>query len=214
MSNAIELFLKRNPIITRYAQIGLINISSLSKYIKENNIDIDPEVSIAAIGMFIRRYLSHLPKTKQNKTFITDHPVNLVIRTGMRELIFNKTLENRRQCLILFEKISRTKHFSCVVEGEQEIVLLTDHPLSNLLKNNSLRKQVAHQTKELGYISIDFPIKLREVLGVYNYVTQVLFLANISIHSFHTIGGEILILVKNQDLVKAQEVLTSALQIT
>ncbi|MBI2029237.1 hypothetical protein HYT02_02370 [Candidatus Gottesmanbacteria bacterium] len=210
MSSDIELFLKRNPILTKYIKSGLVNITSLAKYIKKS-ANLDQKTTVASIGMFIRRYVSKLPKIT-NRFYLPGYKPQLVIRTGVHELIFIKNKENREESLKIFKNISITKYFSCVVEGEKEIVVLTDYPIKDLLKKKGLKNKISHITDELGFISIDFPIKLREVLGVYNYVTQALFLANISIHSFHTIGGEILILVKNQDLIKAQEVLSSALQ--
>ena len=48
-------------------------------------------------------------------------------------------------------------------------------------------------------------------MGIYSHITSILAVADIPIHSFHTIGGEILILVKNEVLVKTQEVLKNSL---
>jgi hypothetical protein len=212
MSNTIQSYLKRNSLLTKYTQIGLVNINSLARYIKENYSEIDKNSSIASIGMNIRRYISQMPKSIKPKIGIADNELHVVTRANLEELIFSKNNPNRKICLDLFNKISKTKYFSCLVEGEKEMVLITDYSLDESLKKNNLSKKISYHTTGLGFISVDFSIKLRQVVGVYSCVTSALSSANISIHSFHTIGGEILILVKNEDLIKAQEVLTTTLE--
>lgn len=205
MSTTIS-YLKTHPLLAAYVQEGLINITSLARYIKENEGD-SKNSSVAAIGMDIRRYMATLPKQKKS-TFITQKQhFRIVTRTNIQEIIFDKNIQNRKTCMSLFKRISQEKYFSCIVEGEREIVLITDYQFS---KKDIL--QSSYHTKDLGFVSIDFPIQLRKVVGVYSYITSELMLSNISIHSFHTIGGEILILVENKDLIKAQEVLNSTLQ--
>ncbi len=213
MSNAIKAYLKMNPLLVKYAQIGLVNLTSLSRYIKKNSSEIDKNSSVAAIGMDIRRYLSQLPKLHRSTFIFSQLHLQLVTRSNLQELIFNKSPENRQTALDIFNQISRTKHFTCLVEGEKEIVLLTDYSINDLLKKMDLKKIIYYHTSGLGFISIDFPLKLRKVVGVYSFITSALLLANIPIHSFHTIGGEILILVKNEDLIKTQETLASSLGI-
>jgi aspartokinase len=160
--------------------------------------------------MNVRRYIARLPKPVKPSISASDSASHVVTRANLEELIFNKNNKNRETCLNLFNELSKTKYFSCLVEGEKEIVLLTDCILIEKLKKIS--KLVSYHTIGLGYISVDFSIKLREVVGIYGVVTSALASANISIHSFHTIGGEILILVKNEDLIKAQEVIISTLK--
>ena len=212
MSNTIGTFFKSNPFMVKYVQTGLVNIMSLARYIKNSN-KAEKNASIAAIGMEIRRYVSRLPI--QNKlNFNTDvQNLHLVTRSNLQELIFIKNPQNREYAHNIFNKISKTKYFSCIVEGDKEITLITDFDVEDFLKDKILNKMILYHTTGLGFVSVDFPIKLRKVVGVYSYVLSALQLADISIHSFHTIGGEILILVKNGDLIKTQEVLTSALKI-
>lgn len=207
MSTTVISFLKSHPLLTAYTKSGLINITSLARYLKENNPETDKNTSIAAIGMDIRRYISTLPKQKKPSFVLQKQPLRIVARTNIQELIFDKNTQNRKSCLALFDRTTKEKYFSCIVEGEREIVIITDYQF-----NNKDTPDAAYHTECLGFISIDFSIQLRKVIGVYSYITSELMLANIPIHSFHTIGGEILILVKNQDLIKAQEVLNSALQ--
>lgn len=213
MSNVVKSYLKTNPVLTKYIQMGFVNINALARHIKTNNSEISSKSTIASIGMDIRRQIAKLPRSYGSKSLSIDQQLHIVTRANLQELIFDKIGKNRQICLDLFNRISKTKHFSCLVEGEKEMVLLTDFSLDKISNVKSPKKTVSHQTSGLGFISIDFSIGLREVVGVYSYITTSLSLANIPIHSFHTIGGEILILVRNEDLIKAQEVLISSLKI-
>lgn len=213
MSSNVEIFLKANPLLIKYTQSGLVNIASLARYVKDNCQNPDKKSTVAAIGMDIRRLIKKMPKQASLKTAISNIPLHVVTRGQIQELIFDKTGKNREVCLNLFNQITKTKHFSCLVEGEKEIVLMTDYDVNEFLKDNKVKNIVSNHTKGLGFISVDFPIRLRTVVGIYGYVTTSLAQANIPIHSFHTIGGEILILVKNEDLIKAQEILDVVLKI-
>ena len=81
--------------------------------------------------------------------------------------------------------------------------MMTDCSLHELMKESNVQKSISYQTTRLGFISVNLPIRLREVVGVYGLITSTLAVAQIPIHSFHTIGGEILILVKNEDLFRS-----------
>lgn len=212
MSNITLSYLKTNPLLTKYAQLGLVNINSLARYIKTTTQGINKNDTVASIGMNIRRYISHLPSIVKPSINTNTNKLHVVTRANLEELIFTKNSANRQVCLDLFHQLNKTKYFSCLVEGEKEIVLLADCVLNGKLSAKKAVKNASYHTTGLGYISIDFSINLREIVGIYGCITSALASANISIHSFHTIGGEILILVRNDDLIKAQEVLTSTLK--
>ncbi len=211
MSTKISSFLKQHPLLTGYIQKGLINFNALARYIKEENTQIGGTISLAALGMELRRYISKLPRTLVPTVHFSKYALQLVVRTNINEIVFNKNPENRKVCTNLLNKISQTKYFVSIVEGEREIVVMTDYPLKGFLKDKGFIKNVTYSTEALGFVSINFPVELRLVPGVYNIITSNLAEANISIHSFHTIGGEILILVKNKDLSQTQQILQDLL---
>ncbi|MDO8609350.1 MAG: hypothetical protein Q7R95_02290, partial [bacterium] len=183
MSNTVQSYLNTNPTITKYTQLGLININSLARYIKENVKEIDKNDTIASIGMNIRRYMLQLPRLSKSHIGSSNDKLHVITRTNLEELIFNKNNINRKTCLNLFNVISKTTYFSCLIEGEKEMVLLTDYPLKEKLPKIHNSKLISYHTTGLGYISIDFSIKLREVVGIYGCITSALASALISIHS-------------------------------
>ena len=208
MSKAVAAYLEANPVLTRYLQNGLINITALALSLQNHDSEVFGGVPATTVSMAIRRYARSLAASSLNKLVLDTKQLSFVTRSNLTELIFVKNDEKRKVGLELFQIISRTKHFSCLVEGEQEIVLLTDYPVDELSNVKEVEGAISHRTKNLAFISINFSISLREVVGVYNQVTTLLAAANISIHAFHTIGGEILILVRNEDLLEAQRVLS------
>lgn len=211
MSNQLSEYLKHYPLLTGYIQKGLINLNALARYIKSNDKKVNNDVSLTALGMELRRTVAKLPKSEIVCLNFSKYSLQLVTRTNIRELILNKNQENRKYCLDIVNRISEARHFISMIEGEKEMVVMTDYTTNEILEDLKLKKLVTNTTEELGFISVNFPIELRKVPGVYNYITGALVEANISIHSFHTIGGEILILVKNEDILHTQEVLKSLL---
>lgn len=204
MSRSIQIYLRKHPLLTHYARYGLVNFNALARLIKRFNKD---SSSLAALGMKIRRYIAKTPKVLVVPFDFSKYSLQLITRTNIHEIILNKNHANRKKCLIVVSEISQTKYFVSIVEGEKEIVVMTDQPFKELLEIKGLKNIVNHKTSDLGYISVNFPIELRDVPGIYSLITSSLAEAEISIHSFHTIGGEILILVKNMNLTHAQEVL-------
>lgn len=211
MSRAVLTYLRKYPLLTRYAQNGLVNFNALARLIKESSKQTNDSTSLAALGMDLRRYIAKTPKVSVRPFDFSKYSLQLITRSNIHEIILNKNLANRKRCLEVISEISQTKYFVSIVEGEKEIVIMTDQPLKELLKTKGLKKIVNHETGDLGFISANFPIELRDVPGIYGLITSSLAEAEISIHSFHTIGGEILILVKNKDLAHAQEILRSLL---
>jgi hypothetical protein len=211
MSRAIQTYLRKYPLLTRYARNGIVNLNAFARLIKGISKQTTDSTSLAALGMDLRRYIAKTPKVSVAPFDFSKYSLQLITRTNIHEIILNKNLANRKRCLGIVSEISQTKYFVSVVEGEKEIVVMTDQPLRELLKIKGLKNIVNHKTGDLGFISVNFPIELRNVPGIYSLITSSLAEAEISIHSFHTIGGEILILVKNEDLVHTQEVLRSLL---
>lgn len=211
MSKTIKIFFQKNPLLARYAQLDLINITSLAEYIQKTNKTSEKKPSIASLGMGIRRYLASFPQNVSSQHLSLELPIHFVVRSNLQEVIFTKSEKSRELVHNVFQQLSNQRNFSCLIEGEKEIVLVTDYNLSGILKEIPIKKQLIRYTQDLGFISIDLPISLREVVGIYSHITSLLAVADIPIHSFHTIGGEILILVKNEDLVNTQEVLRTSL---
>jgi len=211
ISKAVETFFIQNPLLSRYVRMGLVNITALAQHMKKRGFGLDSKNTVSAIAMTIRRYFIKLPTVDATAFIFSNTPYHLVVRSNISELIFTKDTDKRLLSRSIFQKISNLKHFSCLVEGEREIVVMTDCSLHELMKESNVQKSISYQTTRLGFISVNLPIRLREVVGVYGLITSTLAVAQIPIHSFHTIGGEILILVKNEDLSVAQEVLANLL---
>lgn len=206
MSNSISHFLSLHPLLKSYTQKGLVNFNALARYMKESGL-VESSASLAALGMELRRYISKLPIMPDNQIDFSKYRLQMVVRTNINELVLNKSIEDRKLCTNFTNKISQTKHFSSVIEGERELVLMTDYPLDELLKKDAQTNMLPYHLNNLSFISINFPVELRSVPGVYNIITSCLYEMNVSIHSFHTIGGEILILVKDHDLPQAEKAL-------
>jgi hypothetical protein len=176
---------------------------AVAKFIQKNTTDISPSLAQTTLAMELRRSIKKLPKQPMCSFDMSTYKLNLVMRTNIQELIFIKKEENREIYRTLVQQISQTKYFISLVEGEKEVVVITDYPINEILDPMKRENIIYHHITDLGFISIDFPLSLRERPGVYSFITSLLAESNIPIHSFHTIGGEILILVKEINLARA-----------
>lgn len=202
MSSPALSYLQKYPLLTKYARGGLVNLNAVARLLKKHNKKVKDKVSLEAISMELRRGIAKLTEMSIAPFDFSKYSLQFIIRSNISEVILTKTLKNRKKCLKIVSDISQSKYFISMVEGEKEIVLITDHPLTDILKDK-------HHTTGLGFVSINFPVELREVSGIYSILTSALAGAGISIHSFHTIGGEIIVLVRDEDLSRTQEILRS-----
>jgi len=203
MSNTISTFLQQNPLLLKYTRSGLININALARYMKENIHHVDDSVTLPALGMELRRYIAKLPNMSETSINFSNYSLQIIARSNIEEIVLGKDVKNRIFCMDLVDKISKTKNFISLVEGERELVVMTDYQLKEFIAVSG--NEFIHNTG-LSLISINFPIELRVQPGIYSIITSSLAEAEISIHSFHTIGGEIIILVKDENLSKTQEI--------
>jgi len=202
MSKNVADQLRKYPLLSLYAQEGLVNLMALARFLQ-------PEGNTSALGMELRRYLA-TQEASQIKPFdFAAQTLQVVSRNHIRKIILHKNRANHHKCLSAVQKISEDNYFVSLVTGEREIVLITDCPAENLLKIPEVKTLIKKQTDDLGFLSINLALKMRSIPGVYSLITSALATENISIHAFHTIGGEIIILFVEKDLLRAQEVLQS-----
>lgn len=205
MSKSLQIQLYKYPLITEYAKLGLINLMALARII-------DPEKkkgSVEAKSMELRRYFSKAENQTTRIIDFSNYTLQITARTGIREIILRKSHNHFQKSLDITKKISDQGYFSSVIQGERECVIITDIPAQELNKLAD-QKLILHQkTEDLTFISINLPLELRKEIGVYSLITSALASKNISIQAFHTLGGEVIILLKQSELIRAQETLSS-----
>ena len=205
MSNDVVTQLRKYPLLLRYAKSGLVNLMALSRLLKSGN----DAPSLEALGMELRRYIakSHVPPMQAFD--FSPYSLQLISRSNIREVILDASEGNRKKALEVAHEITGSKYFVSMMRGEKEIVIMTDYPSKDLLNLKGIKPLITHQTDGLGFVSVDFPIEMRHIPGIYSIVTSALSESEVSIHAFHTIGGEIIILFQEKDLLRAQEVIGS-----
>lgn len=80
--------------------------------------------------------------------------------------------------------------------------------MKTILKN----EKVTWEINNLSLISIEFSKTTKDTPGIYYQITRALASKSISIQSYHTIGSELNILIKNKDFTHAHELISSLLE--
>lgn len=207
MSTSVLDFVNKQPLLLYYVTQGLINLNALARFIKKNNKELDTTLTVSAISMELRRGIGKLSFSHKHTLNFQKYNLKIIARSNIYEAVIRKDSINKKEYLNIVNTISSANDFISIVEGEKEIVIMTDYSLRNMLSKQRNTIKIENYTEGLSFISINFPIELRLMPGVYSMITTALAVKNISIHSFHTIGGEILILVKDEDLLKTQHIL-------
>lgn len=211
MSIDIESIFIQNPFLKKYLQLGLVNISALADFALKSSTDKNNKKTTSSVGMALRRYARTLPPVKFYEHGLDEHDLKLTVRSSIQEVVFTQNPANLKLAYQLAQEIQANNAFLSLVQGEKEITLFTDFDGKDIFQGENMPENAVLNT-DLGLISIDIPISLRQKVGGYSYITSILAEANIAIQSFHTTGGEVLILVKKHDLLKTHEVLQRALQ--
>jgi aspartokinase len=214
LSDYVSDQLTRYPHLLEYMHQGLVNISAVASLIGENSVATFREKpSRAAIGMALRRFLqSH----KVEREFHQVHfPRNLEIslRSGIYEVALRRTSKAERLADTIRKEISVTKgDLLSIVEGSYEIVVFASQSIEREILKHLKGHPRTSELRYAGIVTVNWPPVTKDIPGIYARVTQAFARREISIQSFHTIGAEMMIIVKEDMLTSAYEALSSLLR--
>ncbi len=204
--------LKKNPFIIDILQQELVNISALALKLQPAiEKELGKKVRTTAISMGLRRYAS---ETSKKSIFQWRFPDNLEISTKSQiyEVAIEKTPEVKKILDYLYKNIKRNKgEFLSFVEGTYEIVIFTNQKNKKYVKQAIKKHNITSECDNLAYVTVNWEKITKDIPGIYYRITRALAFRNISIQSFHTIGAEMMIFFKEENLVDAYQVIGNLL---
>ena len=213
VSSLVKNYLDKNPFIRDMLMQGVLNITALSEKIRP---DIESElkkgVKVSSVSMSVRRAQEELGKKEM---FGWKFPTNLEISTKSK--IYEISIEHTKSLPQLLEKIKRAikteeGQFLNHIEGLYEIVFFTNQTNKDKIKNILKEQKITWEVNNLSLISIEFPKTTKDTPGIYYQITRALASRSISIQSYHTIGSELNILIKNKEFTQAYDLITNLLE--
>ncbi len=205
--------LEKNPILIEMIHKKLVNISAAAKNLHTKiEKEIGKKVEVAAVSMAIRRFiLDYSAKPIFQFSFPKD--IEIATKSKIYEVAIEKTPEISKILEYIYAHIKRHKgEFLSVVEGTYEIVIFTNQKNKQYIQEALRSQNITSECNDLAYATINWEKTTKDIPGIYYQITRELALKNISIQSVHTIGAEMMILVKEDALVDAYRAILDLLK--
>ena len=132
--------------------------------------------------------------------------------SGLFEIALPRSKKSRDVASQIREKLHLNfGEFYAVIEGIYEISILAHHRERQALSKLVRRIGDAEIRDGLGAVTVAWPRTTKDIPGIYYRITRSLALRGISIQSFHTLGAEMVVIVRENDLMNAFEALQAVL---
>lgn len=159
------------------------------------------KLNLTTISMATRRCLKVMPKIKRQSKM--PKCLDLTTRSNLFEIAVAKNQSSLRISDKLRQVLKlRESDFFSVFQGDYEIVFFTNSNLRKELIKNLKGLDITSKVDQLAFITVNWSPETKEIPGIYLRITRELALNQISIQSMHTIGSEMMIVLKERDLTK------------
>jgi hypothetical protein len=213
LSALVSTELENHPILLEFLLQGLGNVSAAAEHLRPAlEARLGRKISNAAIGMALRRHLEgRAGASLAPRRFPA--PFEVTTRSEIYEVAIRR--DERGQALI--DRIRKTlsparRDFLSIAEGSYEIVIFTNQHNKPKVRGILGRHKRTSELDRAAYVAVNWPPETKDIPGIYYRVTRALAWREISIQSFHTIGAEMMIFVKREQLQPAYETLTRLLE--
>ena len=206
LSQLLTSKLQNNPYLLEYLEAGLVNFTALAATLKPTlDQELKRKSSISSISMALRRIVEKAPQKNKRKALFPAH-IDISTRSGIYEVAFASTEKSRGIIEILRNKlVIEEGEYLSIAEGSYEIVILTGQKNKDKVRKILGKFKTTSELDDLACVTVNWPKITKDIPGIYYRITRSLALRKISIQSFHTIGSEMMIIVKASDLMHAHE---------
>lgn len=212
LSTVLEAELRSAPVIEEFLLSGIVNVSAMATALKPLVVArLNREIPVTTIGMALRRYKSRSGDKLVNKK---KFPRRITIRSigSLSEIAFRIDEKGMRSLAKLSSRLARNKSTVFISgHGAYEISVLADKKLMPQIIAEMKGARPTSKIKDAACVSVDWPASTKDIAGIYYRVTRALARREISIQSFHTIGAEMMIVVRESDLSRAHATISQLL---
>ena len=212
ISDAVREIISTKPFIESGLDVGIINYSALSNYIKEDVEElVYKKVNTGAIQMSLRRMqlISDKINSNQLKTIIKDIG-DVTIRTDLTDFTYknSKSLVDCQQQLVELEKKNKDFFFT-FAQGVSESTMILNQSAETKILELFVREKLIARNLGLASITIKLPPENTKISGLYFHFFKLLAWDNVNICQVISTANEFTIVVENKDAKKAISVLMS-----
>lgn len=199
-------FLDNSPCIRSDLSQGLINARALAKYILETQ---KMDTTLDAIISAIRRY----ELGRQDNIFMTarkliGQTINLSTRSGLTEISLIKDDDVQRLLPELFDIIDYARgEVLRIIQATESIKLLVDEKNLENITDLFPKDKILKIDRNLAEINIHMHPKMITTRGILAVMANELAISGINIMEIMSCLPEMLLFVKEEDILKAYQVL-------
>lgn len=207
---ATKKIVERSRYLVEAMSKGLINYSSLARYIKpELEQMLLKPVSEASILMALKRLEKEMqPKFVPLKIF-TSAP-DMIVRSNLIELSINNSEHLAERFIQLFEAHKKNKSsFFTVTEGISETGIIASRDLEQEIKQILQGEEILFEFSDLSAITIRMPKENITTPGVYYFFLKSLAWEGINIMETISTPLEVSLILVDKDIHRAFEILNS-----
>ena len=199
-------FLDNNPCIKRDLSKGLINSRALAKYIvRTQNMDATLDAVISAI----RRYDSG----KKDDIFLNarklvSQTISLSTRSGLTEISLIKDEDVQRAIPSLFDVIEYSRgEVLRIIQATESIKLIVDEKNFENVISVFPKNKIINIDKNIAEINMHMAPKMIVTYGILAVISNELAINSVNILEVMTCLPEMLLFVKEEDILKAYQIL-------
>jgi hypothetical protein len=207
---AVKKIIERSRYLSEAMSKGLINLSSLARYMKpEVEEMLVKDVSEASIIMALKRLETELkPQIKYKDVFKT--PPEMIVRSRLIELaILNSESLTKKLPLLFDMHAGRHTYFFTVTEGISETTIIASRDLQEKILHTLAEEKILDQFENLSSITIRFPREVLETPGVFYFFLKSLAWEAINVMEVVSTYLEFSIILEDKNINRAFAILKS-----
>jgi len=210
ISQAVENIINSKPFIIEALNDGIINYSSLAKFIKTDvEKSLNKEVNEGAIVMSIRRFESNKPSEISYKVdnLITKLG-DIVVRSNLVDYTFRNSDTMIKKQLSLFKLIGeRREFFYTISQGVYETTFVLSDVIKDEIPSIFEGEKLISSSYGLSSITIKLPTENTNQPGLYYYIFRKLAWEGINILEVVSTSNEFTIILNDKDIDSAFSVI-------
>ena len=201
--------IEEDVVARRALEKGIVSIKSLAVYlIKKNKLPASADAVVSAI----RRYKENIPlEAKYEKAReVISKSSDIRITTNISEISIEKNQETQKTLQKAFSLVSYEKgEILLIIQGEKSIKLILNSINKDKLLALFSKKSILHIEDNLAEVNIHLSEDAVKTPGIISTLSTELMIHDINIYESMSCIPEMLFFVKQKDIVKSYEVLST-----
>lgn len=210
VSALVEQYIKTKPFLINALPTGIINLTSLSKIIiDENRVKFGKEIKQGAVVMALKRLTEELDFSLHNKILkIVKNIGEITVRGELSDFTFavSETILHNQAALIS-EINSLNSIFYTSSRGVNESNIVVSSSVNHLVEKHFAKEKLIQKLSDLSSITVKLPKENITIPGIYYFIFQQLAWEGVIINEVISTTNEFTILVNEKEIDRAFRVI-------